>query len=177
MVGKILMCPPIVAEGFVYHVEEWEAEMRFLIQRVTAASVTVEGECLAEFEGEGMVVFCGVAPSDTKAQADKLCAKLLKMRIFEDENQAMNRSIQDVGGKILFISQFTLYADTMSGNRPGFSTAARPEIAEPLYDYCCQRLREVLGERLGTGRFGADMKVRLLNDGPCTFLLEQNHVS
>lgn len=148
--------------------------MRFLIQRVTEASVTVDGECLASFEGEGMVVLCGIAPSDTPAIADKLCAKLLKLRIFEDAQGAMNRSVQDVQGKVLFISQFTLYADTASGNRPGFSTAARPEHAEPLYDYCCQRLREGLGERLGTGRFGADMKVRLLNDGPCTFMLELN---
>ncbi|MDO4527707.1 MAG: D-aminoacyl-tRNA deacylase [bacterium] len=146
--------------------------MRFLVQRVTEASVTVEGRVLAQFTGEGMVVFCGIAPTDTKAQADKLCAKLLKLRIFEDDHQAMNRSVQDVQGAILFISQFTLYADTASGNRPGFSTAARPEVAEPLYDYCCQRLREVIGERLGTGSFGADMKVRLLNDGPCTFMLE-----
>lgn len=146
--------------------------MRFLIQRVTEASVTVDGEVLAHFSGEGMVVFCGIAPTDTTAQAEKLCAKLLKLRIFEDEHQAMNRSVQDVQGSILFISQFTLYADTASGNRPGFSTAARPEVAEPLYAYCCQRLRETLGDRLGTGRFGADMKVRLLNDGPCTFMLE-----
>lgn len=146
--------------------------MRFLIQRVTEASVTVNGNVLSSFTGEGMVVFCGIAPTDTKAQADKLCSKLLKLRIFEDDHQAMNRSVQDVQGSILFISQFTLYADTASGNRPGFSTAARPDIAEPLYDYCCQRLRETLGGRLGTGSFGADMKVRLLNDGPCTFMLE-----
>jgi D-tyrosyl-tRNA(Tyr) deacylase len=146
--------------------------MRLLIQRVTEASVTVDGEVLAAFQGQGMVVFCGIAPTDTPAQAEKLCAKLLKLRIFEDDKQAMNRSIQDVQGNLLFISQFTLYADTASGNRPGFSTAARPEIAEPLYDACCQRLRAILGDRLGTGRFGADMKVRLLNDGPCTFMLE-----
>jgi D-tyrosyl-tRNA(Tyr) deacylase len=146
--------------------------MRFLVQRVTEASVTIDGVEVSAFQGLGMVVFCGIAPNDTIAQAEKLCSKLLKLRIFEDERQAMNRSIQEVGGSILFISQFTLYADTASGNRPGFSTAARPEVAEPLYDACCQRLRAILGERFGTGRFGADMKVRLLNDGPCTFMLE-----
>ena len=146
--------------------------MRFLVQRATEASVSVAGEVLASFTGEVLVVFCGVAPSDTVAQAEKLCRKLLKLRIFEDEQGAMNRSVQDVGGSVLCISQFTLYADTASGNRPGFSTAARPEIAEPLYDHCCEVLRRELGSRLGTGKFGADMKVRLLNDGPCTFLLE-----
>lgn len=146
--------------------------MRFLVQRVTEASVSVEGEIISAFHGPGLLVLCGVAPTDTPAQADKLCAKLLRLRIFEDEKGAMNRSVQDVGGSVIIVSQFTLYADTSSGNRPGFSTAAKPEIAEPLYDHCCASLRSVLGERLGTGRFGADMKVHLLNDGPCTFLLE-----
>ncbi len=146
--------------------------MRFLVQRVTEASVTIDGEVVSSFQGLGYLVLCGIAPEDTQTKADKLCAKLLKLRIFEDEKGAMNRSIQDVNGSIILVSQFTLYADTASGNRPGFSTAARPEIAEPLYEHCCARLRETLGERLGTGRFGADMKLRLLNDGPCTFLLE-----
>ncbi len=146
--------------------------MRFLIQRVTEASVTVAGETISAFQGPGYLVLCGVAPEDTQAKADKLCAKLLKLRVFEDEKGAMNRSILDVNGSIILVSQFTLYADTQSGNRPGFSTAARPEVAEPLYDYACAKLRETLGERLGTGRFGADMAIRLLNDGPCTFLLE-----
>lgn len=146
--------------------------MRFLVQRVTEASVTVDGVQISGFTGPGLLVLCGIAPDDTEKQAEKLCAKLLKLRIFEDEKGAMNRSVLDAGGSIILVSQFTLYADTASGNRPGFSTAARPEIAEPLYDFCCARLRETLGERLGTGSFGADMKVRLLNDGPCTFLLE-----
>lgn len=146
--------------------------MRLLVQRVTEASVTVDGETISAFQGPGLLVLCGVAPGDTQAQAEKLCTKLLKLRIFEDERGAMNRSVLDVQGSVILVSQFTLYADTASGNRPGFSTAARPEVAEPLYDWCCAKLRETLGERLGTGRFGADMKVRLLNDGPCTFLLE-----
>lgn len=146
--------------------------MRFLVQRVKEASVTVDEERISAFEGPGYLVLCGIAPDDTQAKAEKLCAKLLKLRIFEDEKGAMNRSIIDVAGSVIIVSQFTLYADTNSGNRPGFSTAARPEIAEPLYDFCCETLRKTLGERLGTGRFGADMAVRLLNDGPCTFLLE-----
>lgn len=146
--------------------------MRFLVQRVTEASVQVAGETISSFQGAGFLVLCGIAPTDTQAQAEKLCAKLLKLRVFEDEQGAMNRSLMDVQGSLILVSQFTLYADTASGNRPGFSTAARPEVAEPLYDFCCAKLRATLGERLGTGRFGADMAVRLVNDGPCTFLLE-----
>ena len=146
--------------------------MRFLVQRVTEASVQVAGETISSFQGAGFLVLCGIAPTDTQAQAEKLCAKLLKLRVFEDEQGAMNRSLMDVQGSVILVSQFTLYADTASGNRPDFSTAARPEVAEPLYDFCCAKLRATLGERLGTGRFGADMAVRLVNDGPCTFLLE-----
>ena len=146
--------------------------MRFLVQRVTEASVQVAGETISAFQGTGFLVLCGVAPTDTQAQAEKLCAKLLKLRVFEDEHGAMNRSLMDVQGAVILVSQFTLYADTASGNRPGFSTAARPEVAEPLYDFCCAKLRATLGDRLGTGRFGADMAIRLVNDGPCTFLLE-----
>jgi D-tyrosyl-tRNA(Tyr) deacylase len=146
--------------------------MRFLVQRVTQASITISGEAGFSFQGPGYVVLCGIAPTDTIAQAEKLCAKLLKLRIFEDVRGAMNRSLNDVNGSLLFVSQFTLYADTASGNRPGFSTAARPEIAEPLYDFCCDKLRAALDTRFGTGRFGADMAIQLTNDGPCTFLLE-----
>ena len=146
--------------------------MRFLVQRVTEASVQVAGETISAFQGTVFLVLCGVAPTDTQAQAEKLCAKLLKLRVFEDEHGAMNRSLMDVQGSVILVSQFTLYADTASGNRPGFSTAARPEVAEPLYDFCCATLRATLGDRLGTGRFGADMAIRLVNDGPCTFLLE-----
>lgn len=146
--------------------------MRFLVQRVLGASVDIAGARFSGFDGPGLLVFCGVAPADTPAQADKLCAKLLKLRIFEDERGAMNRSVLDVGGCVLLVSQFTLYADTASGNRPGFSTAARPEVAEPLYERCLATLRATLGGRLHHGRFGAEMEVRLLNHGPATFLLE-----
>ncbi len=146
--------------------------MRFLVQRVLGASVDIAGARFSGFDGPGLLVFCGVAPADTPAQADKLCAKLLKLRIFEDERGAMNRSVLDVGGCVLLVSQFTLYADTASGNRPGFSTAARPEVAEPLYERCLATLRATLGGRLHHGRFGAEMEVCLLNHGPATFLLE-----
>ncbi len=147
--------------------------MRFLVQRVSRASVAVDGETVSSFEGPGLLVFCGVAPRDTAAQAEKLCAKLLKLRIFEDAAGAMNRSVADVGGSAIVVSQFTLYADLSHGNRPGFSNAARPETAEPLYMRCVELLRAALGaERVGTGRFGASMQVSLLNDGPCTILME-----
>ena len=149
--------------------------MRFLVQRVLRASVEADGEMVSEHRGPGLLVLCGVAPGDGPEQADRLCRKLLKLRIFEDEAGAMNKSVVDVGGFATLVSQFTLYADLSHGNRPGFSTAARPEIAEPLYDRCCANIHAVLGpERTGTGRFGASMKVSLLNDGPCTILMEEN---
>ncbi len=147
--------------------------MKFLVQRAARASVAVEGETVSSFEGPGLLVLCGVAPEDTPAQAQKLCSKLLKLRMFEDSSGAMNLSVADVGGSVIVVSQFTLYADLSHGNRPGFSTAARPEIAEPLYMECVEILRSALGaDRVGTGRFGASMQVSLLNDGPCTFMLE-----
>ena len=140
--------------------------MKAWIQRVTEASVTIEGETVAEI-GQGYLVLLGVTHGDTEAAADKIAGKIVKLRIFEDENGKTNRSIEDVRGSVIVVSQFTLYADTEHGHRPGFSNAARPELANPLYERVVARLREALGaERVGTGRFGADMKVRLLNDGP-----------
>ena len=140
--------------------------MKAWVQRVTEASVTIDGESVAEI-GKGYLVLLGVAHGDTEAAADKIADKLVKLRIFEDENGKTNRSIEDVHGSIIVVSQFTLYADTEHGNRPGFSNAARPELANPLYERVVADLRAALGaDRVGTGRFGADMKVRLLNDGP-----------
>ena len=111
----------------------------------------------------------GVTHGDTEAMADKLASRVVKLRIFEDESGKTNKSIEDVAGSVIVVSQFTLYADTDHGNRPGFSDAARPELAIPLYERFVADLRAALGpERVGTGRFGADMKVRLLNDGPFT---------
>ena len=140
--------------------------MKAWVQRVTEASVTIDGEKVAEI-GQGYLVLLGVTHGDTEAAADKIADKLVKLRIFEDENGKTNKSIEDIHGSVIVVSQFTLYADTEHGNRPGFSNAARPELANPLYERVVAKLRAVLGpDRVGTGRFGADMKVRLLNDGP-----------
>ena len=140
--------------------------MKAWVQRVTEASVTIDGEKVAEI-GQGYLVLLGVTHGDTEAAADKIADKLVKLRIFEDENGKTNKSIEDIHGSIIVVSQFTLYADTEHGNRPGFSNAARPELAIPLYERVVANLRTALGPgRVGTGRFGADMKVHLLNDGP-----------
>ena len=140
--------------------------MKAWVQRVTEASVTIEGETVAEI-GQGYLVLLGVTHGDTEAAADKIADKIVKLRIFEDEHGKTNRSVEDVRGSVIVVSQFTLFADTEHGNRPGFSNAARPELANPLYERVVAKLRAALGpERVGTGRFGADMKVRLLNDGP-----------
>ena len=140
--------------------------MKAWIQRVREASVTIEGEKVAEI-GQGYLVLLGVGLEDTEKASDEIADRIAKLRIFEDENGKINRSIDDVRGSVIVVSQFTLYADTSHGRRPGFSNAARPEQAIPLYERVVAKLREALGpERVGTGRFGADMKVRLLNDGP-----------
>ena len=140
--------------------------MKAWIQRVREASVTIEGEKVAEI-GLGYLVLLGVGVGDTEKAPDEIADRIVKLRIFEDENGKINRSIEDVRGSVIVVSQFTLYADTAHGRRPGFSGAARPEVAIPLYERVVAKLREALGaERVGTGRFGADMKVRLLNDGP-----------
>lgn len=145
--------------------------MKFLVQRVTEASVTIAGERVAEID-KGFLVLMGIAPTDTQKEALFLIEKLLKLRVFEDERGAMNLALGQVDGGVLAVSQFTLYADTRHGNRPGFSNAARPEIAEPLFRFICEELRQRLpAERFGCGVFGADMKVRLLNDGPVTIEL------
>jgi len=147
--------------------------MKALVQRVTEASVTIDGEVVAEI-GRGYLVLFGVTHGDTEAMADKLASRIVKLRIFEDENGKTNKSIEDVAGSVIVVSQFTLYADTDHGNRPGFSAAARPDLAIPLYERFVADLRAALGpERVGTGRFGADMKVRLLNDGPFTVELQE----
>jgi len=136
------------------------------LQRVSEASVEIGGERVAGI-GRGLLVLLGVTHGDTEAAADKIAGRIAELRMFEDENGATNLSLEDVGGSVIVVSQFTLYADTSRGRRPGFSNAARPELAEPLYERVVARLRERLGAgRVGTGRFGADMKVRLLNDGP-----------
>ncbi|MBR2713189.1 MAG: D-tyrosyl-tRNA(Tyr) deacylase [Kiritimatiellae bacterium] len=140
--------------------------MKAWIQRVREASVTIEGEKVAEI-GLGYLVLLGVGVGDTEKASDEIADRIVKLRIFEDENGKINKSLEDVHGSVIVVSQFTLYADTAHGRRPGFSNAARPGQAVPLYERVVAKLREALGtERVGTGRFGADMKVRLLNDGP-----------
>ncbi len=144
--------------------------MRALIQRVSEASVTVDGEVVGEIGAGLLVLVCAMMGDDT-GQADKLAAKVAKCRIFQDEAGKMNRCVRDIGGAVLVVSQFTLAADTRSGNRPGFSSAAPPAEGERLYEYFADRM-EAEGVPVQRGRFGADMKVRLLNDGPVTIWMD-----
>ena len=145
--------------------------MKVLVQKVLSAAVTVENKVVAQI-GSGFLLFVGVEKDDTPAQADYLAKKIANFRIFTDENDKMNLSIQDTDGEILAVSQFTLAADLSRGNRPGFDTAAAPDKAEPLYEYFVQKLREY-NLPVQTGIFQADMKVALVNDGPCTFILQK----
>lgn len=144
--------------------------MRFVIQRVSHASVTVEEEIIGQI-GAGYLVLIGVGKEDTKEDADRLVKKMLGLRIFSDENGKINKSLKDVGGELLLVSQFTLYADCRHGNRPGFTEAAGPEQANELYEYIIESCRQQV-QVVETGEFGADMKVELLNDGPFTILLD-----
>ncbi|HZW35652.1 MAG: D-aminoacyl-tRNA deacylase [Deltaproteobacteria bacterium] len=146
--------------------------MRAVIQRVKSASVSVEGKGIGRI-GQGLLVFAGFAPSDGEEQVRWMCEKIVRLRIFEDEAGKMNRSVAEVGGGILVISQFTLYGDAARGNRPGFTGAALPSVAEPLYDGMVRRLREAANVPVATGLFGAAMEVSLVNDGPVTILLEK----
>lgn len=142
--------------------------MKAVIQRVSEASVEVAGERVAEI-GRGFLILLGITHTDGPEDAEKLARKIPALRIFEDEQGLMNKSLLDIGGAAIVVSQFTLYADTKKGNRPSFIGAARPEQAQPLYQALVSLLRRTLGaERVGTGVFGAEMKVRLLNDGPVT---------
>jgi D-tyrosyl-tRNA(Tyr) deacylase len=145
--------------------------MKILVQKVLGASVTVAGQTVASINS-GYLLFVGVEKGDSQTNADFLAKKVANLRIFTDENDKMNLSVQDVAGEILAVSQFTLAADVSRGNRPGFETAARPEDAEPLYEYFVTQLKSY-GLPVQTGIFQADMKVALINDGPCTFLLQK----
>lgn len=150
--------------------------MKAWIQRVNSASVAAGGETLSSI-GRGYLILFGVAADDTPAMAERLAGRVVKLRIFEDDAGKTNRSVVDVGGSVIVVSQFTLYADTRHGNRPGFSAAARPETAVPVYERFVARLRELLGaDRVGTGRFGAYMKVSLENDGPFSVELVEGSV-
>ena len=145
--------------------------MRRVIQRVSEASVTVEGECIASI-GRGLLVLVGVENGDTEQDAAWLAAKAAALRIFDDQDGVMNRSVVDVDGGLLAVSQFTLTASTRKGNRPSYIRAAGHELAVPLYERFCQLLSEAAGRPVQRGIFGADMKVRLLNDGPVTIIID-----
>lgn len=144
--------------------------MRFVIQRVTEAAVRVDGELLGQIE-KGYLVLIGVAESDTEEIADKMVKKMTGLRIFEDEQGKTNLALKDVGGSLLLVSQFTLYANCKKGNRPSFIEAGSPGKANALYEYIIKKCKESV-ELVETGRFGADMKVSLLNDGPFTIVLD-----
>lgn len=144
--------------------------MKLVVQRVTNASVTIDGKVIGEINN-GFLVLIGIGNNDTEENADYLVKKLIGLRVFGDENDKMNLSIKDVNGELLLISQFTLYADCKKGNRPSFVDAAKPDISKPLYEYFVEKCKKQ-NIKVETGKFGADMKVSLLNDGPVTIILE-----
>lgn len=145
--------------------------MRIVIQRVSHASVTINGAVKSSIQ-KGYLILLGICEEDTQEDVDWLVKKVIGLRVFDDENGVMNRSIMDVGGEILVISQFTLFASYKKGNRPSWLRAAKHDISIPLYNEFCKHLSEALGKPVGTGEFGADMKVELLNDGPVTICMD-----
>lgn len=145
--------------------------MRLVIQRVTHASVTIEGALKSKI-GSGLLILVGIEDADSDADINWLAQKVVNLRIFDDENGVMNRSVIDVEGEILIVSQFTLHAMTAKGNRPSYIRASKPDFAIPMYEKFCAKVSELLGKEVGTGQFGADMKVDLLNDGPVTILID-----
>ena len=148
--------------------------MRTVIQRVTHASVTIDGNVKSEI-GPGLLILLGVEGSDNSEDVDWLVKKVAALRIFDDEQGVMNRSLTDVGGEALVVSQFTLYASYKKGNRPSWFRAATHDISIPLYEEFCTKLSSAIGRPVGTGEFGADMKVELLNDGPVTICMDTKH--
>ncbi|SFS01197.1 D-aminoacyl-tRNA deacylase [Anaeromicropila populeti] len=148
--------------------------MKVFIQRVEKASVTVEGTCIGSI-GKGLLILLGVANEDTREIAEKMFQKMVKLRIFADENGKTNLSLKDVGGELLVVSQFTLYADCRKGNRPSFIQAGGARIAEELYEYFLELCKNEMG-KVESGKFGADMKVDLINDGPFTILLDSEQI-
>lgn len=145
--------------------------MRAVIQRVREASVTIGGTVKSAI-GQGLMILVGVEDADTQADAEWLAQKIVKLRIFDDEAGVMNRSVADVGGEILVVSQFTLHALTAKGNRPSYIRASKPDHAIPMYEAFCSLVAQQLGKPIGTGSFGADMQVALVNDGPVTIVID-----
>ena len=148
--------------------------MRVVIQRVTNASVTVESKVVAEIQ-KGLLVFVGIEEADSQEDLDWLVTKITQLRIFNDENEVMNLSVQDIDGDVLVVSQFTLHAATKKGNRPSYIKAAKPDFAIPMYERFVKALESKLGKKVPTGIFGADMKVLLLNDGPVTIQIDSKN--
>jgi D-tyrosyl-tRNA(Tyr) deacylase len=145
--------------------------MRAVIQRVSRASVSIGNSVKSEI-GKGLLVLVGIEESDNNLDVDWLCSKIVQLRIFNDSEEVMNLSVQDIKGEILAVSQFTLHAKTKKGNRPSYIRAARPEIAIPLYNLFTEKLSEMLGKSIGTGEFGAMMQIELVNDGPVTIIID-----
>ena len=148
--------------------------MRAVIQRVSEASVTVEGAIIGQIQ-QGLMVLVGIVNEDDTSDIEWLSNKIIHMRIFDDENGVMNKSLLEVGGAILLVSQFTLHASTKKGNRPSYISAAKPEASIPLYEGMIQQLQKDLGTSIQTGKFGADMKVALINDGPVTITIDSKN--
>lgn len=148
--------------------------MRLVIQRVSEASVTIEGQIKSAI-AKGLLILVGIEDADTAEDIEWLCNKVVNLRIFPDENGVMNRSIQEAQGELLVVSQFTLHASTKKGNRPSYIRAAKPDFAIPMYEAFVKKLEALAGIAVGTGEFGADMKVRLLNDGPVTILIDSKN--
>lgn len=145
--------------------------MRIVIQRVSRASVTIDGSIKSAI-GKGYLILVGVEETDSETDAEWLVKKVIGLRVFDDENGVMNLNIGQIGGDILVVSQFTLFASVKKGNRPSWLRAVRHEISVPLYEFFCRRLEEETGKKVGTGEFGADMKVELVNDGPVTICMD-----
>lgn len=150
--------------------------MRAVIQRVSKASVTIDGKVKSQI-GWGLLILIGIENEDTQEDIQWLCGKIANLRIFNDNDGIMNKSVLDIGGDAIVVSQFTLHASTKKGNRPSYIKAAKPEVAIPLYEDFVEQLEKELGKKVGTGEFGADMKVELLNDGPVTILIDSKNKS
>lgn len=145
--------------------------MRLLIQRVSEASVTINGTVKSNIE-KGLLLLVGIEEADSSEDIEFLCKKTVNLRIFDDENGVMNKSVLDIDGEIMVVSQFTLHASTKKGNRPSYIKAAKPDISIPLYEQFCETLSSIFGKSVQTGEFGADMKVALINDGPVTIWID-----
>lgn len=148
--------------------------MRLLIQRVNEASVTIENKIKGAIK-QGLLIFIGIIKEDSKDDIEYLVNKTVNLRIFDDENGVMNKSVMEIGGEVLVVSQFTLHASTKKGNRPSYIRAAKPDISIPLYEEFCNSLSKQLNKELQTGEFGADMKVKLINDGPVTISIDSKN--